>query len=47
MGMLRYAQAKARKPVRLAALRGQAADHPVLLARPETEYLNFALLEVI
>ena len=47
VGMLRYAQAKARKPARLAALRGQAADHPVLLAMPETEYLHFALLEVI
>jgi len=47
VGMLRYAQAKARKPARLAALRGQAADHPVLLAMPETEYLNFALLEVL
>jgi 23S rRNA (cytosine1962-C5)-methyltransferase len=45
--MLRYAQGKARRPARLAALRGQAADHPVLLAMPETEYLHFALLEVI
>ncbi|MCX5796623.1 MAG: class I SAM-dependent rRNA methyltransferase [Elusimicrobia bacterium] len=47
VGMLRHAQAKARKPARLAALRGQAADHPVLLAMPETEYLHFALLEVL
>ena len=47
MDMLRFAQAKARKPARLVALRGQAADHPVLLAMPETEYLHFALLEVI
>ena len=45
--MLRYAQARAQKPVRFLALRGQAADHPVLLAMPETEYLHFALLEVL
>jgi 23S rRNA (cytosine1962-C5)-methyltransferase len=47
VGMLRHAQARAHRPARLAALRGQAADHPVLLAMPETEYLHFALLEVI
>jgi len=45
--MLRHSQAKARRPARLVALRSQAADHPVLLAMPETEYLHFALLEVI
>lgn len=45
--MLRLAQAKARRPARLLALRGQAADHPVLLAMPETEYLHFALLELL
>ena len=45
--MLRLAQAKAQKRVRLLALRGQAFDHPVLLAMPETEYLHFALLEVL
>lgn len=45
--MLRLAQAKAQRPVRLLALRGQASDHPVLLAMPETEYLHFALLEVL
>jgi 23S rRNA (cytosine1962-C5)-methyltransferase len=43
--MLRAAQAKAQRSVRFVALRGQAADHPVLLAMPETEYLHFALLE--
>ncbi len=45
--MLRLAQAQARRPARLLALRGQGADHPVLLAMPETEYLHFALLEVL
>ena len=45
--MLRAAQAKAQRAIRLRALRGQAADHPILLAMPETEYLHFALLETI
>jgi 23S rRNA (cytosine1962-C5)-methyltransferase len=45
--MLRLAQAKAQRPARLLALRGQSADHPILLAMPETEYLHFALLEVL
>lgn len=45
--MLRDAQAKAQRPARMIALRGQAADHPVLLAMPETEYLHFALLEIL
>ena len=44
--MLRAAQAKAQRSIRVIALRGQAADHPVLLAMPETEYLHFALLEL-
>ena len=47
LGMLRAAAAKAQKPCRFLALRGQAQDHPVLLAMPETEYLHFALLEVL
>lgn len=47
VSMLRHAAGKARRSCRLAALRGQAADHPVLLAMPETEYLHFALLEVL
>lgn len=45
--MLRNAAAKAERPVRFAALRGQALDHPVLLSMPETEYLHFALLELL
>ncbi|MFI5361118.1 MAG: class I SAM-dependent rRNA methyltransferase [Elusimicrobiota bacterium] len=45
--MLRDAQTKAQRPIRMLALRGQSADHPVLLAMPETEYLHFALLEIL
>lgn len=45
--MLRTAARRSGKQVRLLALRGQSADHPVLLSMPETEYLNFALLQVI
>lgn len=45
--MLRAASSKARRPARMIALRGQASDHPVLLGMPETEYLHFALLEVL
>lgn len=47
VGMLRAAARRSGKQVRLVALRGQSADHPVLLSMPETEYLNFALLQVI
>ena len=45
--MLRDAARKAGRQVRLIALRGQAADHPILLSMPETEYLHFALLQVV
>lgn len=45
--MLRIAAEKAGKRVRRLELRGQAKDHPVLLSMPETEYLHFALLEVM
>ena len=45
--MLRDAQMKSQRAIRMIALRGQAADHPVLLAMPETEYLHFALLEIL
>jgi 23S rRNA (cytosine1962-C5)-methyltransferase len=45
--MLRLSAAKAQVPARLLALRGQGADHPILLSMPETEYLHFALLEVL
>lgn len=45
--MLRDAQSRAQRSIRMIALRGQSADHPVLLAMPETEYLHFALLEIL
>lgn len=47
MEILKEAAAKAGRSVKLIALRGQALDHPVLLAMPETEYLHFALLQVV
>src|SRR5258708_353821 len=43
---LRRSARKAHKSLRLIELRGQAKDHPVLLAMPETEYLKFAILHV-
>lgn len=45
--MLRNAQAKAVRPMRFVALRGQSLDHPILLSMTETEYPHFALLEMI
>ncbi len=45
--MLRAAQARSGRATRIEALRTQAADHPILLAMPETEYLHFALLSVL
>ncbi len=45
--MLREAAGKARRQVRLLELRSQAGDHPVILSMPETEYLKFAMVEVI
>ncbi len=47
LDILRHAQAKSGRRARILALRGQGGDHPVLLAMPETEYLHFALLEVL
>lgn len=44
--LLRAAQASGRQ-LRLLEARGQAADHPVLLAMPETRYLKCYFLEVI
>ncbi|MBI5836214.1 MAG: class I SAM-dependent rRNA methyltransferase [Candidatus Eisenbacteria bacterium] len=43
--LLSRAAHEAHAAFRLAALRGQAADHPVLLAMRETEYLKCAVLE--
>ncbi len=47
ISILRQAAGKAKKSVRLLSLRTQALDHPVLLAMPETEYLHFALVEIV
>ncbi len=46
MEMLRAAAADARRPVRILANRTQSADHPVLLAVPETQYLKCAIASV-
>ena len=45
--MLRRSAKKAQRSVRLIELRSQAKDHPVLLAMPETEYLKFAILQIV
>ena len=45
--MLVRSARKAKRSLRLLELRSQAKDHPVLLAMPETEYLNFAILQVL
>lgn len=45
--MLAEAAADAHKTVRIIEKRGQGWDHPVLLNVPETQYLKFALLEVM
>ena len=47
MKMLGYSAAKAKRQFRVVELRSQAKDHPVLLSMPETEYLKFAILQVI
>ncbi len=44
--MLREAAAQARRDIRLIALRGAGADHPVALECPETRYLKVAFLQV-
>lgn len=46
MESLAKAAGIAKKSTVLLALRGQAADHPIVLGMPETEYLHFALLRV-
>ncbi len=45
--MLADAAADAHRLLRVRARRGQAWDHPLLLTVPETDYLKFALLEVL
>ena len=44
--MLRDAAARARRDVRILALRGAGSDHPVALECPETRYLKVAVLQV-
>ena len=46
LGLLRKAAQQSRCTVHLVEMRGQAFDHPVLLACPETEYLKCAVLHV-
>jgi 23S rRNA (cytosine1962-C5)-methyltransferase len=45
--MLRRSARRARRSLRVLELCSQAKDHPILLAMPETEYLKFAILQVI
>jgi 23S rRNA (cytosine1962-C5)-methyltransferase len=46
LDLLRQAAAQAGRNARLLELRGQAGDHPVLLACPETDYLKCAVLQL-
>jgi 23S rRNA (cytosine1962-C5)-methyltransferase len=46
LAVLREAAADAGRDVTLVELRGQAPDHPIHLAVPETRYLKCALLAV-
>ncbi|KAF0193769.1 MAG: 23S rRNA (cytosine1962-C5)-methyltransferase [Bacillota bacterium] len=46
LGVLAEAARDAHKQVKVVAIRGQAADHPILLAAQETSYLKFVLLQV-
>lgn len=47
LDLLRSAAADARREFRLLELRTQAADHPILLAAKETQYLKCAILEAV
>jgi 23S rRNA (cytosine1962-C5)-methyltransferase len=47
MEMLRRAARRSGRMMRLLELRSQAKDHPVLLSMPETEYLKFAIIQVL
>jgi 23S rRNA (cytosine1962-C5)-methyltransferase len=46
LDLLRQAGRQAGRTLRLVEMRGQAPDHPVLLACPETEYLKCAIVHV-
>ena len=45
--MITQAAAEAGKNVRVLEVRSQSRDHPVLISMPETEYLKFAVLQVV
>jgi 23S rRNA (cytosine1962-C5)-methyltransferase len=45
--VLKDACAKSDRQVRILGMGLQAKDHPILISMPETEYLKFALLEVM
>ncbi|MBI4668079.1 MAG: class I SAM-dependent rRNA methyltransferase [Elusimicrobia bacterium] len=47
LDVLRSASRRCQTAFRIAAVRGQAKDHPVLLGMPESSYLKFVLLERI
>lgn len=47
LDVLREAAADARRQVRILERRTQAADHPILLAMPETHYLKCVILQVL
>lgn len=47
LDILRDAAADARREVRVAEVRTQAADHPILLSLPESHYLKCAVLEAL
>jgi 23S rRNA (cytosine1962-C5)-methyltransferase len=47
LGLLRQAARQAGRESRLLEVRGQALDHPVLLACPETEYLKCVILQLL
>jgi len=46
VALIAQAARQARRSVRLVEMRGQAADHPILPACPETDYLKCAILFV-
>jgi 23S rRNA (cytosine1962-C5)-methyltransferase len=45
--MLRRSARRANRSLHLIELRSQAKDHPILLAMPETDYLKFAICQVL
>jgi 23S rRNA (cytosine1962-C5)-methyltransferase len=46
INMLKDSALRAKRTLRLVEFRGQAKDHPVLMAMPETQYLKCAIMEV-